>query len=69
MRLRRDLLPYGPLAVVIGGYRERLQRLEVDGFGAVGVEQLGGGVVEPEALLDQAFGDVEARGGRAGCPG
>ena len=60
--LSRHLLPYRALAVVIGGDRECLQRLEVDLVGAVGVEQLGRGVAEPQALLDQAFGDAEARG-------
>ena len=60
--LARDLLPDRPLAVVIGGDRERLQRLEVDLVGAVGVEQLGRGVAEPEPLLHQALGDAEARG-------
>ena len=47
---------------MIGGDRERLQRLQVDLVGAVGVEQLGGGVAEAQPLLDQALGDAEARG-------
>ena len=50
------------LAVVVGGDRERLQRLEVDGLGAVGVEELGRGVAEAKPLLDQALGDPEACG-------
>ena len=47
---------------MIGGDRERLQRFEVDVVRAVGVEQLGCGVAEPEPLLYQALGDAEARG-------
>ncbi len=43
MRLRRDPLPHRALAVVVGGDGERLERLEVDGLGAVGVEELGRG--------------------------
>ena len=68
--LSRHLLPHRPLAVVIGGDRERLQRLEVDRVLAVGVEQLGRRVAEAKALLDGAFRHAEARGdGGDGDPG
>ena len=60
--LGRGLLPRGALAVVVGGDRERFQRLEVDLLGPVGVEQLGGRVSEAEPLLNQTLGDAEARG-------
>ena len=60
--LARRLLEHRALAVVVGGDRERLERVEVDGLGAVGVEQLGRRVAEAKPLLDQALGDAEARG-------
>ena len=60
--LGRDLLPDRPLAVVVGGDRECLERLEVDVLGAVGVQQLGRRVAEPEPLLDDALADAETRG-------
>ena len=68
--LGRDPLPHGPLPVVVGGDGERHQRLEVDGLGAVGVEQLGRRVAEAKPLLDGTLGDSEARGdGRDGDAG
>ena len=60
--LARHLFPDRPLAVVVGRDRECLERLEVDLLGAVGVEQLGRGVAEAQALLDDALGDAETRG-------
>ena len=57
-----DLLPGGDLTCVIGGDGEGLQGLEVDVVRAVGVDQLGRGVAEAQALLDGAFGDTEAGG-------
>ena len=60
--LARRLLPHRALAVVVGGDGERLQRLEVDLLGAVGIQQLGRGVAEAKALLDDALGDAETRG-------
>ena len=57
-----DTFPHCPLAGVIGGDRKGLQGLQIDLVGAVGVEQLGRGVPEPQPLLDDAPGDAEARG-------
>ena len=57
-----DLLPHGHLARGVGGHGEGFQGLQVDGVLAVGVEQLGRGVAEAKALLDDALGDAEAGG-------
>ena len=59
-----DLFPDDDLAQRVGGEREGLQALEVDDVLAVGLDQLGGGVAEAQALLDGAFGDAEAGGDR-----
>ena len=55
-----DLLPHRQLARAVGGDGEGLEGGQVDRIGAVGVEQLGRGVAEAEALLDDALGDAEA---------
>ena len=59
--LFRDLFPDRPLAGMVGGDREGLEGFQVDPVGAVGVEQVRGGVAETEALLDQALRQAEAR--------
>ena len=43
---------------------EGLEGLQVDLVGPVGVQELGGRMAEPQALLDQALGDAEARSDR-----
>ena len=62
--LSGDLLPDRHLAGMVGGHREGLEGLEVDLPSAVGVQQLGRGVAEPQPLLDQPLGRAEARGDR-----
>ena len=57
-----ELLPHGALAFMVRRDRERLERLKADFPGAVGVEDLGGGVAEAQALLDEVLGNTEARG-------
>ena len=65
-----DLLPHGHLARGVGGDGEGLEGFQVDRVFPVGVEQLGRGVAEAQALLDGALGDAEAGGdvgdGRSG---
>ena len=56
-----DLLPDRHLALTVGGDCEGLQHLEVDLVGAVGIEQLGRGIAEAEALFDEALREAEAR--------
>ena len=53
--LRGELLPYGELALPVGGGRERLERFQADGLVAVGVEQFGRGVAQTQPLLDDAL--------------
>ena len=57
-----DLLPRRHLTRAIGGDGEGLEDLEVDLVGAVGIEQLGRGIAEAKALLDDALGHAEAGG-------
>ena len=60
--LGRDLFPDRYLALPVGGDGEGLQHFEVDGVGAVGVEQVRRGVAEAQALFDQALRQAETRG-------
>ena len=63
--LVRQLRPDRHLAAVIGRDGERLQRLQADIVGAVGLEQFGRRVAEPQTLFDQALGHAETcRDGR-----
>ena len=66
------LLPDRDLAVPVGGDGEGGQHLQVDPALAVGFQQHRRGVAEAQALLDQPFGDAEARrdvGHRCAAPG
>ena len=60
--LSGDLFPDRHLALAVGGDGEGLQHFEVDLVGPVGVQQLGRGVAEAQALLDDALGRAEPRG-------
>ena len=62
------LLPHRHLTRLVCGHGEGLEGIEVDRIGAVGVEDLGRGVAEAQALLDDALGDAEA-GGNVGDGG
>ena len=62
------LLPHRHLTRLVCGHGEGVEGLDVDRIGAVGVEDLGGGVAEAQALLDDALGDAEA-GGNVGDGG
>ena len=56
------LLPHRHLTRLVCGHGEGLEGLEVDRIGAVGVEDLGRGVAEAQALLDDPLRDPEAGG-------
>ena len=58
--LAGDLFPDRHLALAVGGDGEGLQHFEVDLVRPVGVQQLGRGVAEAQALLDDALGCAEA---------
>ena len=62
-----DLLPHRHLAVAVGGDCESLEGVEVDLVGAVGVEKLGRGIAEAEALLDGTLGHPKAGGDVGHC--
>ena len=59
-----ELMPHGELRLMIGAEREGGDDIEADVAVAVGVEQFGRELAEPQALPDVAFRDAEAGGDR-----